>query len=139
MLAAGVIGLASVEVVAGDGAGGGFPAAAGRDSGRAAVGELDVKLKAQAGRVPVAVLPAGFAVPAVAEHDAGGVGAGLKQFGHVVGRVEDALHVFAGGGVEHMVADAPAVEIELVPPDAGDMEAGAADRTGKVELFAQQG
>ena len=136
---AGVVCFAAVEVVAGDGAGGCLPAGAGCDGGCGAVGELDVELQAQARGVTVAVLPAGFAVPAVAEHDADGVGAGLQLFGDVVGDVEDALGVVAGGGVEDVVTDAPAVEVEFVPAEAGDMEAGAADGTGEVELFAQEG
>ena len=85
------------------------------------------------------MLPAGFAVPAVAEHDADGIGAGLQQFGHVVGHVEDALGVIAGGGIENMIADALPVEVKLVPAQAGDVEAGAADRLGEVEFIAQKG
>ena len=139
LLAAGVVGFAAVEVVAGDGAGGGFPAGAGCDSVGAAVGVLEVQLEAQARGVAVAMLPAGFAVPAVTQHDADGIGACLQQLGHVVGHVEDAFCVFAGGGVEDMVADALAVEVKLVPAQAGDMEAGAADRLGEVEFLAQKG
>ena len=92
----------------------------------AAVGELDVQLHAQARGVAVAVLPAGFAVPAVAQHHTDGIGARLQQFGHVVGHVEDAFCVIAGGGIENMIADPLPVEIELVPAQAGDVEAGAA-------------
>ncbi len=139
LLAAGVVGFAAVEVVAGDGAGGGFPAGAGCDSVGAAIGVLDVHLEAQTRGVAVAVLPTGFAVPAVAEHHTDGIGAGLQQLGYVVGYVEDAFYVFAGGGVEYMIADALAVEIELVPAQARDVEAGAADRLGEVEFLAQKG
>ena len=139
LLAAGVVGLAAVEVVAGDGAGGGFPAVARCDSVGAAVGVLYVQLETQARGVAVAMLPTGFAVPAVAEHDADGIGAGLQQFGYVVGHVEGAFCVIAGGGVEYMIADSLAVEIELVPAQAGDVEAGAADRLGEVEFIAKKG
>ena len=139
LLAAGVVGFAAVEVVADDGAGGRFPARARCDSTGAAVGVLDVHLHAQARRVAVAVLPTGFAVPAIAQHYADGIGAGLQLFGHVVGHVEDALGVIAGGGVEYMIADPLPVEVKLVPAQAGDVEAGAADRLGEVELIAQEG
>ena len=85
------------------------------------------------------MLPAGFAVPAVAEHDADGIGALLELRGHVVGHVEDALRVVTGRRVEHVVADAPAVEIELVPAQAGDVETGVSDRLIEFKRSAQEG
>ena len=86
------------------------------------------------------------AVPAVAEHDPHRVGPGPEAAGHVVGGVEHpraqleglVVVVVGGGRVQHPVADAAAVDVQLVVPEPGDMAPGPLRRPRQRELLAQQ-
>ena len=79
------------------------------------------------------------AVPAVGQDRPEGVVARADAVGHVVGPVIDPLGVVGPAGVEVVVADAPAVEVQVVDPQRGGVERGAADGLLDLERGAQVG
>ncbi len=137
----GVVGLALVDAGHQDGTSRCLPRRAGGHDLAAAVlvGNLDLRDGREAIAVDVAVaVPRERApVPAVAEHDAGGVVAGREQFCHVVRLVLQPRVVARPTRREHLVTDRAAVDLQLVEPEAADVGAGGGDRPGELEVGAQ--
>ena len=127
----GVVRLAHQEVGLEDRAGGGLPVGAGGDVVGRAVGVLEVQHgpEPRVLAVMVALLAEAdvAAVPAVGQDRSQGVGARLHAAGHVVGAVIDALGVVGPAGVEVIVADALAIEVQVEDPQRGGIQRGAAD------------
>src|SRR5690606_38507518 len=100
-----------------------------------------MKLCEQAGAVTV-VLPAFpgdvTAVPAVAEQCAEAVVARPQVAGNVIGLVLHAPGIAGPAGAEDIVADALAVDLGLVEPQGGDVEARAGDRLVEAKDSAQE-
>ena len=78
-------------------------------------------------------------VPAVAQEDADGVVARLQLGGDVVGDVEVAAVEACVERVEAVVADAAAVDVQLVESGGGDVGAGPEDGFGCAEGLAEVG
>lgn len=97
----------------------GLPAGAGLEGERA----IDAKLSDACGLA----LP-GLSVPAIAESDFDLVAASVEQLGNVISCVENALVIVCEAGVENVIADALAVDAELIIADAGDVGARVARR-----------
>ena len=79
-------------------------------------------------------------VPAVGELHADRVFAGVQEIGDVVRLVLDVLVVVGPLGGELMVADASAVDVQLVEAEGGDVDDGALSRVLILDhkRFAQQ-
>ena len=133
---AGVVHLAHQEVGLEDRAGRGSPRWAGDDVGRGAVGELEVEQGAEPRllAVMIALLAEAdvAAVPAVGQDRAQGVVAGADLIGDVEGSLVDSLGVVGPAGVEIIVADAPAVQVDVEDAQRGGVQGGALD--GLVDL-----
>ena len=79
------------------------------------------------------------AVPAVGQDRPQGVVAWVHAAGHVIGAVIDAPGVVGPAGVEVVVADALAVEVQVEDPQRGGVERGAADGFVDLERGPQVG
>ena len=117
-----VVGLAHVEVGGEDRAGGGPPLVVGPDRLDAPVGVLDAELAQEPQRftehVPAVAPGEVAAVPAVAQRGADRVVARAQERRHVVRLVLEPLAVARPARGEALVADAAAVDLELVEPVA---------------------
>ena len=77
------------------------------------------------------------AVPSASEHGAEAVRAGLEHVADVVGVVHDAVAVVGPSGVEPVIADAAAVNVELVYSAGGHIESRGLHRLGDVHIPAE--
>ena len=153
-LQAGVVGLAVAVVVVGDRPGRGLPGGVADQAYRLAPVELDVELQQGHRPVSVGLAMAGGgrhvvlrAVPAVPEHEPDCVRAGTQVPGHVVGGVEDpraqlgrqVVVVVGDGRVEHLLADPPPVDVQLVVAQPRHVAPGPDGPVDEHGLGAQQG
>ena len=139
---AGVIDLAEIDVVAQEGSAADLPGAVGGDRDAGAVFELDGQLGDQArpsdrqGFTEIQIPPHAERqgiVPAVADHDPDPIGALPEQPGHIVRAVKDAFLIIRPTRVEHLVADAAAVERRFIIAQPRDVEPGPLHSRGKDE------
>ena len=140
---AGVVLAAQQQVGVADRTRGGRPTVVADDRLRAAVGQFHDKLHEQAG-VAAVVLPLAAeaqiaGVPAVAENRADGVLAGLEELRHVVGLIVDPLAEIGPARRQFILADAPAVEVQLVAAQGRDVDLGMLDRLRDLEGLAKVG
>src|ERR1019366_4965015 len=120
-----VVRLAAIDVGGADRAGGRLPRTIGRDGHGATIGVVDLQLHQQCDGSAVVVLATVEAevatIPTVAEDDADGVPAGDKIAGDVVGLVLQTRVIAGPAWREQVVADAVAVEMQLVQTPARDV------------------
>jgi len=110
------VGFPVVDAVFKDRAAGGLPGSVRMNFSHIAAGVFNIKLKHQGPRF----------IPALAEHNTDGVFALPEKAGYIVGRIENSFLVVGPARVKHMIADAPAVEVELVVAQTSDISPGAA-------------
>jgi len=144
LLQAEVVMFAGVNAVEYNFAGGGLPVLACADNGGAAIGKGYTKIQAKGG----AVAPGRFVeephcgglvvIPAVAEDNADGVRAGLEIARNVVGHVERAAVEPGVHGIEQMVADLMAVDMQFIKSAGSDVGACGGDGFGIVECLSEQ-
>ena len=140
---AGVIVFAAVDAGEGDRSRGDLPGGVGVDAPAGAVGKIEEQLRDQLRRAhggeEVGVSAGGDVEHAVAEHDADGVGAGLEKRGHVVGDVQAGLAIVGPAGLEEIVADDLAVDMEFELAESAEIDHGSFWRALERELLAEQG
>jgi len=123
-----VIGFAHEEIGLDDRAGRRLPVCPGRHDFDAAVGVLEVELTFEPRVLAVMVAQLAVAdvaaVPAIGQDRAQSVIPSMKPVGHIIGAVIDPPGVVSPAGVEIFVADALAVEVEVINSQRGGVDRG---------------
>ncbi len=139
-LLAGVVGLAHEHVGLKERAVGSFPGAVGGDGLPGAVVELKLELRESESLRTVAMRTAKAnipAIPTVAQDDAQGILTPAQQASNVIAVVLHAFVVVSPARVENILADALAVQVELVKTESTGIETSAFNGFVESDTFAQ--